>query len=106
MNPLWEALTLHAGYNATLVAVGAALLGIAAGATGSFMVLRKRAHSSRQSPQGQDAKDQAPHCPPGMEAPAASLLPQVVVQMQTADHLASSTSLALMATASASPCAR
>lgn len=43
MNPLWEALTLQAGYNATLVAVGAALLGIAAGATGSFMVLRKRA---------------------------------------------------------------
>lgn len=43
MNPLWDALTLQAGYNATLVAVGAALLGIAAGATGSFMVLRKRA---------------------------------------------------------------
>lgn len=40
---LWSALTLQLGYNATLVAVGAALLGVAAGAAGSFMVLRKRA---------------------------------------------------------------
>ena len=41
---MWvEALTLQLGYNATLVAVGAALLGIAAGATGTFLFLRKRA---------------------------------------------------------------
>ncbi len=39
----WQALLLQAGYNATLVTVGAALLGGAAGAVGSFMVLRKRA---------------------------------------------------------------
>lgn len=37
------ALTFQAGYNAALVAVGAGLLGFAAGAAGSFMVLRKRA---------------------------------------------------------------
>ncbi len=43
MTPLLEALTLQLGYNATLVALGSMLLGIAAGATGSFMVLRKRA---------------------------------------------------------------
>jgi manganese/zinc/iron transport system permease protein len=43
MGPLWQALTFQSGYNAALVAVGAALLGIAAGAAGSFMVLRKRA---------------------------------------------------------------
>ena len=41
---MWiEALTLQLGYNATLVAIGAALLGIAAGATGTFLFLRKRA---------------------------------------------------------------
>ncbi len=40
---LVEALTLQLGYNATLVALGAALLGIAAGATGTFLFLRKRA---------------------------------------------------------------
>lgn len=40
---LLEALTLGAGYNAALVAVGAALLGFAAGAAGSFLFLRKRA---------------------------------------------------------------
>ena len=40
---LRDALLLHLGYNATLVAVGATLLGIAAGATGTFLVLRKRA---------------------------------------------------------------
>ncbi|NCO85516.1 MAG: metal ABC transporter permease [Rhodobacterales bacterium] len=39
----WQALLLQAGYNATLVTVGAALLGVAAGAVGSVMVLRKRA---------------------------------------------------------------
>ncbi len=41
---MWiEALTLQLGYNATLVAIGATLLGIAAGATGTFLFLRKRA---------------------------------------------------------------
>lgn len=38
-----DALLLQAGYNATLVAIGAALLGFAAGATGTFLFLRKRA---------------------------------------------------------------
>jgi len=37
------ALALQAGYNAALVAVGAGLLGIAAGAGGTFLFLRKRA---------------------------------------------------------------
>ena len=37
------ALTLKAGYNAALVAVGAALLGVAAGSAGAFLFLRKRA---------------------------------------------------------------
>ncbi|TCL01273.1 manganese/zinc/iron transport system permease protein [Shimia isoporae] len=40
---LWDALTLQLGYNATLVTVGAALLGVAAGVTGTFLYLRKRA---------------------------------------------------------------
>ncbi|WP_068116374.1 metal ABC transporter permease [Tropicimonas marinistellae] len=40
---LVDALTLQLGYNATLVAVGAALLGISAGVTGTFLFLRKRA---------------------------------------------------------------
>ncbi|TNF64075.1 MAG: metal ABC transporter permease [Rhodobacteraceae bacterium] len=40
---LWDALTLQMGYNATLVTVGAALLGFAAGVTGTFLFLRKRA---------------------------------------------------------------
>ncbi|WP_338551213.1 metal ABC transporter permease [Roseovarius phycicola] len=40
---LLEALTLQLGYNATLVTVGAMLLGIAAGATGTFLFLGKRA---------------------------------------------------------------
>ncbi len=43
MSPLLDALTLGAGYNAALVAVGAALLGFSAGAAGSFLFLRKRA---------------------------------------------------------------
>lgn len=43
MTGFWQALFLQAGYNATLVAVGAALLGFAAGATGTFLFLRKRA---------------------------------------------------------------
>ena len=40
---LFDALTLGLGYNATLVAIGACLLGIAAGVTGTFLFLRKRA---------------------------------------------------------------
>lgn len=43
MTPLLEALFLQAGYNAALVAVGATLLGFAAGAAGTFLFLRKRA---------------------------------------------------------------
>ncbi|MGF1552722.1 MAG: metal ABC transporter permease [Paracoccaceae bacterium] len=43
MERLLDALTLQAGYNAALVAVGAALLGAAAGMGGSFLFLRKRA---------------------------------------------------------------
>ncbi|WP_282022374.1 metal ABC transporter permease [Ruegeria faecimaris] len=39
----WDALTLQLGYNATLVAIGASLLGISAGVTGTFLFLRKRA---------------------------------------------------------------
>lgn len=38
-----DALTLQLGYNATLVAIGAALLGASAGITGTFPFLRKRA---------------------------------------------------------------
>lgn len=40
---LGDALLLQLGYNATLVAIGATLLGIAAGSTGTFLFLRKRA---------------------------------------------------------------
>lgn len=40
---LLDALTFQAGYNAALVALGAALLGFASGAAGSFLYLRKRA---------------------------------------------------------------
>ena len=40
---LWAALTFQLGYNASLVAIGAALLGAAAGMTGTFPFLRKRA---------------------------------------------------------------
>lgn len=46
MDPMSEflrALTLNAGYNAALVAVGAALLGAAGGAAGTFVGLRRRA---------------------------------------------------------------
>lgn len=43
MNGLLDALTLQAGYNAALVAVGAGLLGFAAGSSGTLLVLRKRA---------------------------------------------------------------
>lgn len=38
-----DALLLQAGYNASLVAIGAGLLGFAAGSTGTFLFLRKRA---------------------------------------------------------------
>lgn len=38
-----DALLLQLGYNATLVAIGATLLGVAAGTTGTFLFLRKRA---------------------------------------------------------------
>ncbi|MEX0370210.1 MAG: metal ABC transporter permease, partial [Tateyamaria sp.] len=40
---LADALLLQLGYNATLVTIGAALLGIAAGVAGTFLFLRKRA---------------------------------------------------------------
>ena len=40
---LWQALTFQLGYNATLVTLGATLLGVAAGVTGTFLFLRKRA---------------------------------------------------------------
>ena len=38
-----DALFLQLGYNATLVTLGAALLGMAAGVGGTFLFLRKRA---------------------------------------------------------------
>lgn len=38
-----QALTLQAGYNAAVVALGAGLLGVSAGGVGSFVFLRKRA---------------------------------------------------------------
>ncbi len=40
---LWTALTFGLGYNATLVTLGAAVLGLAAGVAGTFLFLRKRA---------------------------------------------------------------
>jgi manganese/zinc/iron transport system permease protein len=43
VTPILDALLLQAGYNAALVAIGAALLGFAAGASGTFLFLRKRA---------------------------------------------------------------
>ncbi|HRD78050.1 MAG TPA: metal ABC transporter permease [Hyphomicrobiaceae bacterium] len=43
MAALLDALLLRSGYNAALVAIGAALLGSAAGAVGTFLYLRKRA---------------------------------------------------------------
>lgn len=39
----FEALTFQLGYNATLVTIGAILLGIASGVTGTFLFFRKRA---------------------------------------------------------------
>jgi len=43
MQAFLDALTLQAGYNAALVAIGAGLLGFAAGSAGVFLFLRKRA---------------------------------------------------------------
>ena len=43
MSGFIEALFLQSGYNAALVAIGAALLGMAAGGSGTFIFLRKRA---------------------------------------------------------------
>ncbi len=43
MSDLVNALLLSAGYNAALVTVGATLLGVAAGTSGTFLFLRKRA---------------------------------------------------------------
>ncbi len=43
MSAVLDALLLRAGYNAALVGLGAALLGVAAGAAGTFLFLRKRA---------------------------------------------------------------
>ncbi|MEM8878505.1 MAG: iron chelate uptake ABC transporter family permease subunit [Pseudomonadota bacterium] len=43
MTPFLEALLLQSGYNASLVAIGAGLLGFAAGTAGTFLFLRKRA---------------------------------------------------------------
>jgi len=43
VNPFLDALFLQAGYNAALVAIGAALLGFSAGSSGTFLFLRKRA---------------------------------------------------------------
>ncbi|WP_297540398.1 metal ABC transporter permease [Roseovarius sp.] len=40
---LWDALTLQLGYNATLVTLGAMMLGVGAGATGTYLYLGKRA---------------------------------------------------------------
>ncbi|MEC3861777.1 metal ABC transporter permease [Mesobacterium sp. TK19101] len=40
---IWQALMLQLGYNASLVALGAAALGLAAGAVGAFLFLHKRA---------------------------------------------------------------
>ena len=43
MSAFFDALLLQSGYNAALVAIGASLLGLAAGGTGTFLFLRKRA---------------------------------------------------------------
>ncbi|MGI9481028.1 MAG: metal ABC transporter permease [Hyphomicrobiales bacterium] len=43
MDAIFEALFLQSGYNAALVTIGAALLGMSAGASGTFLFLRKRA---------------------------------------------------------------
>lgn len=46
LGPVLEALALRSGYNAALVGIGAALLGLAAGAAGTFLYLRKRSLAS------------------------------------------------------------
>lgn len=43
LTPMWGAILLQAGPNATLVTLGAAALGVAAGVVGAFLFLRKRA---------------------------------------------------------------
>lgn len=43
MDTVLDALAFQAGYNAALVSLGAALLGLAAGCTGAFTTLRRRA---------------------------------------------------------------
>ena len=43
MVELWTIITFQAGYNTTIVLIGATLLGIVAGSIGSFVLLRKRA---------------------------------------------------------------
>ena len=43
MVELWTIITFQAGYNTTIVLIGAILLGIVAGTIGSFVLLRKRA---------------------------------------------------------------
>ena len=43
MSGFFDALLLQAGYNAALVGIGAGLLGFAAGSSGTFLFLRKRA---------------------------------------------------------------
>ena len=43
MNQFIDALLLQSGYNATLVTIGASLLGFSAGSSGTFLFLRKRA---------------------------------------------------------------
>lgn len=43
MTPFLDALLFQSGYNAALVSLGAALLGFAAGCTGAFTTLRRRA---------------------------------------------------------------
>ncbi len=43
METIFQALTLQLGHNAALATLGAALFGLAAGASGAFLVLRKRA---------------------------------------------------------------
>lgn len=40
---IWAVLTLQAGYNTSVVMIGVALLGLAAGTVGTFALLRKRA---------------------------------------------------------------
>ena len=43
MSAFWQSVFLQGGYNTTIVMVGALLLGLSAGAAGTFVFLRKRA---------------------------------------------------------------